>query len=186
MQRVPESLFENADKWAKEARSKLDKFEENLDKPNFINYDLLETKDSSSGPDIINFGESLVTELDEHKEISMSRVASQIKQLQINFNHDIIGKLNTVVATEVVEGVEIDENELASMEEMLKEASHEPQQINPTTYSQSFSGNMRSTDSRLTDATPITRNSLANLTGDDNDLLSESPVFAQAVNNSVP
>ena len=57
MQRVPDRLFEDADKWAKEARSKLDKFEENLDKPNFINYDLLETKDPNSGPDIINFGE---------------------------------------------------------------------------------------------------------------------------------
>ena len=42
---MPERLFEDADNWAKAARSKLDKFEENLDKPNFINYDLLETKD---------------------------------------------------------------------------------------------------------------------------------------------
>ena len=66
-----------------------------------------------------------MTELDEHKDISMSRVAGQIKQLSINFNHEIIGKLNEVVATEVVDGVEIDENELASMEEMLKEASSE-------------------------------------------------------------
>ena len=55
---------------------KLDKFEENLDKPSFINYDLLELKDPSSGPDIINFGETLVLELEEHKDISMSRVAS--------------------------------------------------------------------------------------------------------------
>ena len=72
---MPERLFEDADNWAKAARSKLDKFEENLDKPNFINYDLLESKDSA-GPDIINFGETLVTELEEHKDISMSRVAS--------------------------------------------------------------------------------------------------------------
>lgn len=57
MQKVPARLFEDADNWAKAARSKLDKFEENLDKPNFINYDLLETKDASGGPDIINFGE---------------------------------------------------------------------------------------------------------------------------------
>ena len=76
MQRVPERLFEDADNWAKAARSKLDKFEENLDKPNFINYDLLETKDPSTGPDIINFGETLVTELEEHKDISMARVAT--------------------------------------------------------------------------------------------------------------
>ena len=76
---MPERLFEDADKWVKEARSKLDKFEENLDKPNFINYDLLESKDSGAGFDIINFGESLVTELEEHKDISMGKVANQIK-----------------------------------------------------------------------------------------------------------
>jgi len=76
MQKVPQRLFDDADSWAKAARMKLDKFEENLDKPNFINYDLLETKDPASGPDIINFGETLVMELEEHKDISMSRVAT--------------------------------------------------------------------------------------------------------------
>lgn len=102
---MPERLFEDADNWAKAARGKLDKFEENLDKPNFINYDLLETKDSAAGPDIINFGETLVSELEEHKDISMGRVASQIKQLNVAFNHDLIGKLKDVVNTEIVEGV---------------------------------------------------------------------------------
>ena len=32
----------------------------------------------------------------------------------------------------------------------------------------------------MTDSAPITRNSLAVLTGDENDLLSESPVFQKA------
>ena len=123
MQQVPERLFEDADNWAKAARTKLDKFEENLDKPNFINYDLLETKDPQGGPDIINFGETLVTELEEHKDISMARVASQIKQLGVNFNNEVIGKLPELCTTEVIEGVEIDEGELASMEEMMREAS---------------------------------------------------------------
>lgn len=76
---MPERLFEDADNWTKAARSKLDKFEENLDRPNFINYDLLESKDQSAGPDVINFGETLVSELEEHKDISMARVAKQIK-----------------------------------------------------------------------------------------------------------
>lgn len=126
---MPARLFEDADNWAKAARSKLDKFEENLDKPNFINYDLLETKDASGGPDIINFGEGLVTELEEHKDISMARVATQIKQLGINFNNEIIGKLPQVVKCEIIEGVDIDEAELASMEEMMREASSEPQHM---------------------------------------------------------
>lgn len=128
MQRVPERLFEDADNWSKAARSKLDKFEENLDTPNFINYDLLESKDQSAGPDVINFGETLVSELEEHKDISMARVARQIKQLGIAFNQELIGNLQGIVNTSVVDGVEIDENEMASMEEMMKEASAEPQQ----------------------------------------------------------
>lgn len=78
MQKVPARLFEDADNWAVEARKKLDLFEENMDKPNFINYDLLESKDPQGGPDIINFGDSLVTELEVHKDISMARVANQI------------------------------------------------------------------------------------------------------------
>ena len=42
---------------------------------------------------MINFGDSLVTELEEHKDISMARVAAQIKQLAINFDLDLINKL---------------------------------------------------------------------------------------------
>ena len=184
-------MFEDADNWAKAARSKLDKFEENLDKPNFINYDLLETKDPQGGPDIINFGETLVTELEEHKDISMARVASQIKQLGITFNNETIGKLKQVVKTEVIEGVEIDEGELASMEEMMREASTEPSIPNERPLSQSFQGTVNNQPriSLASDSQPITRQSLAALMGEPNDLLSESPVFQSAAgpgSNSKP
>ena len=70
---MPDRLFADADKWGLQARQRLDKFEENLDRPHFINYDLLESKEAGS-QDIINFGESLVTELEEHKDCSMARV----------------------------------------------------------------------------------------------------------------
>ena len=49
-----------------------------MDKPNFINYDMLETKEPGSGPDIVNFGETLISELEEHKDISAVRVKNQI------------------------------------------------------------------------------------------------------------
>ena len=75
--------------------------------------------------DVINFGEQLVTELDEHKDISMSKVHHQIRQLGISFNQEIIDKLGEIVQCEKVDGVEIDEAELASIEEMMREASHE-------------------------------------------------------------
>ena len=73
---MPDRLFEDADNWSKAAKEKLDLFEANMESPHFINYDLLETKDPSAGPDVIIFGENLVTELDEHKDISMQKVAS--------------------------------------------------------------------------------------------------------------
>ena len=130
---------------------------------------------------MINFGESLVNELSEHKDISMIRVARQISQLGIKFNHDVIGKLREVVDCEVVEGVQIDEGELSSMEEMMREASSEPPQPNVASSQDFLTGRV----SNMTDAVPITRSSLAALTGDENDLLSESPVFTKAKNVGV-
>lgn len=52
------------------AKEKLDAFEANLDKPNYINYDMLESKDANAGSDICNFGEQLLEKLEEHKDIS--------------------------------------------------------------------------------------------------------------------
>ena len=97
LQRVPDKLFQDAENWSKDAKRKLDSFEQNLENPRFINYDLLESKDPAAGSDIINFGETLVLELEEHKDISMERVASQIKQLSINFNKEIFEKMKLVV-----------------------------------------------------------------------------------------
>ena len=45
LKKVPQRLFDDADEWSTVAKQKLDKFEENMDKPNFINYDMLETKE---------------------------------------------------------------------------------------------------------------------------------------------
>lgn len=78
MERVPQKLFDDADSWARMAKQKLDSFEENMHKVNYINYDLLESKDPANGPDIIIYGENLVSELDAHRDISMNRVAVQI------------------------------------------------------------------------------------------------------------
>ena len=68
----------------------------------------------------------------------MSRVATQIKQLGVSFNHELIGKLKDVVNTEVVEGVHVDESELASMEEMMREASKETNANQPPGQNQVF------------------------------------------------
>ena len=60
----------------------------------------------------------------------------------------------------------------------MREASSEPPQQSTTINLMSS----RTASSNLTDATPIGRASLAVLTGDENDLLSESPVFQKAKN----
>lgn len=184
MRKVPQRLFEDVDAWTMAAKDKLDKFEQNLDKPNFINYDMLEIKDDTN-PDIVNFGDVLLNELEEHKDISMGRVASQIGQLSLSFNAGSIQQLKEVAKCNRVEGVEIDQAELDSLEEMIQEASlkesqqSEPVQVNPASnLAASYSGQMRNTS--LTDANPITRQSLTVLAGDENDLLSESPVFQKA------
>ena len=39
------------------------------------------------------------------------------------FNKELINKLSQVVDCQIVDGVEVDEAEMASMEEMMKEAS---------------------------------------------------------------
>lgn len=69
---------------------------------------------------------------------------------------------------EAIDGVVIDEAELASMEEMMREAAEEPAQMNLMSS--------RTNTSNVTDA-PLTRNSIVNMAGDENDLLAESPVF---------
>lgn len=53
MRKVPAKLFENTDKWTIKAKELLDLFESNSDKPNFINYGMLESKDSTAYDTIV-------------------------------------------------------------------------------------------------------------------------------------
>lgn len=73
MRKVPQRLFDDVHSWSHEAKTKLDLFEEFMDTPNFINYDMLEIKDGK--PDLILVGESVVNELEIHKDVVYSKVA---------------------------------------------------------------------------------------------------------------
>ena len=55
---------------------------------------------------------------------------------------------------------------------MITEASYKEQVNN-----QSAAGGFGVRDSRISDANPITRASLVNLVGEENDLLADTPVF---------
>ena len=74
-----------------------------------------------------------------------------------------------------VDGAQIDENELSSLEEMIQEASRKEQ-------ANGAPGGFvnRDRDVRISDANPMSRQSLAKLVGEENDLLSDTPVFQQA------
>ena len=75
LRKVPQRLFIEADDWSAAAKEKLDLFEQNLDQPNFINYGMLVSKEpSADAPDIVNFGDQLITELEEFKDLSMAKV----------------------------------------------------------------------------------------------------------------
>ena len=69
LKNVPETLFDDAAGWSDLAKAKLDLFEQNESVPNFINYDMLEQKDSSQ-PDILEVGTNVMTSLEEHKDVS--------------------------------------------------------------------------------------------------------------------
>lgn len=69
---MPQRLFEDVEEWSNEAKQKLDLFEEFMDTPNFINYDMLEIKDGK--PDVILVGESVVNELEAHKDVVFSKI----------------------------------------------------------------------------------------------------------------
>ena len=52
-------MFEDVDAWTSEAKAKLDQFDRETDTPNYVNYDMLEVRDSSA-PDVIAVGEQVV------------------------------------------------------------------------------------------------------------------------------
>jgi len=85
----------------------------------------------------------------------------------------VIAQLSKVAQCKRVTGVQIDESELSSLEEMIKEAGwKEPTE----SHDRMSTGTSKTND-------VITRQSLNTLAGDENDLLSESPVFQKAKGN---
>lgn len=74
---MPRRLFEDVDAWTSEAKAKLDQFEREVDSPNYVNYDMLEVRDSSA-PDVIAVGEQVVSQLEAVRDIRYSDVAKQV------------------------------------------------------------------------------------------------------------
>lgn len=57
-----------------------------MNEEEWINYDMLESKDENEKRhDIVSVGEALISELDEHKDLSAPLVKEQIDQLSLKF-----------------------------------------------------------------------------------------------------
>ena len=104
---MPQHLFQDADEWLKEAKEKLDLFNEFADTPNFINYDMLENKDASR-PDMISIGEQVVDGLETHRDVVCSKVQDQVNQLALRFDDKLPVLLNKAVECLCVDGVNVD------------------------------------------------------------------------------
>ena len=70
-------MFEDVDAWTSEAKAKLDQFDRETDTPNYVNYDMLEVRDSSA-PDVIAVGEQVVASLEAVRDIRYADVAKQV------------------------------------------------------------------------------------------------------------
>lgn len=127
---------------------------------------MLEVKDGD--PDIIFVGEHVVNELEKLKDVSALRVEDQIQQLDLKFDSSLQKAISKAVECRRVDGVVIDENEITSLAELIKEADTEEHknQIHKPKNSVTMGA--------------YTRESLNMLTGDENDLLSDAPVFERS------
>ncbi len=74
---APRNIVDDTDKWLKQAKEKLDKFALNSSDPNYIAYDMLESKNPQPvgeeynlKQDIIAAGEKILTLLENSKDIS--------------------------------------------------------------------------------------------------------------------
>ena len=132
-------MFDEADKWLKNAKGKLDNFHANNDNARYIAFDMLEnakttgTHDpmgaednlldevdqSGKQMDIITHGEKIADILGKVKTINPNLLASQLNKLSLRFEDGTIDALNNVAKCTAIEGVEVSQEEL----EALREAS---------------------------------------------------------------
>ena len=134
-------MFDEADKWLKNAKGKLDNFHANNDNSRYIAFDMLENakttghQDPMGGEgednlldevdqsgkqmDIITHGEKIADILGKVKTINPNLLASQLNKLSLRFEDGTIDALNNVAKCTAIEGVEVSQEEL----EALREAS---------------------------------------------------------------
>lgn len=126
--------FEEAEKWMKNAKIKLDNFQANQNNPNYIafemmigadndqpensmNEDFLLVDEGGKNNDIIDYGEVIAGQIGKFKCIQPGILAGQLQKLQLIFQDDLIQNMNGVSKCIAIEGVEVSPEELDALKE---------------------------------------------------------------------
>lgn len=147
LQAIDYKKFEEAERWLKTAKVKLDNFQANNNNPNYIAFDMLEgakqnqqddgmnnedfllVEDGNRNIDIITHGERIADTIGKVKTIQPSLLASQLANLKLTFEEDVIKSLNNVSKCIAIEGVEVSNEELDALTEAAK-AKAEAENVN--------------------------------------------------------
>ena len=134
LQQVDYRKFEEAENWMKNAKVKLDNFQNNQNNPNYIAFDMMIGADSNQqennmnddfllvdeggkNNDIIDQGEIIAGNIGKFKCIQPGILAGQLQKLQLIFKDDVIQQLNQVSKCIAIEGVEVSPEELDALKE---------------------------------------------------------------------
>lgn len=132
---VDYSMFNDADKWMKNAKKKLDNFQANNQNPHYIAFDMLANAkqpndefndiggdnllmdDEQKSMDVIVHGEKIADFLGQVKTINPNLLMSQLNQLNLQFNDKLFDEINSFVNCTSIEGVEVSQEELEALQE---------------------------------------------------------------------
>lgn len=102
----PTRLIDDAERWLKTAKVKLDNFTKNSENPSFIAFDMLEKKSKGGSEDFMETGENILSQLAEHKDISVTKVETTIQQLDVKFDQNAVKSINEICKCNLIEGAE--------------------------------------------------------------------------------
>lgn len=134
LKNIDYSKFNEAEKWLKKVKVKLDNFKANQNNPNYIAFDMLENAKQSNDEfndvgdnllddpsqqnvDIIMQGENVINFLSQFKAINPNLLATQLNKLALVFDDKQLTALPKFAKCTTIEGVEVSQEELEAIQE---------------------------------------------------------------------
>lgn len=96
-------MIDDADRWLKTAKMKLDNFTKNSENPQFIAFEMLEKK-HKTGEDFMEAGETILSQLVGQKDVSVTKVEDMLGELNVKFDSDAIKLMNEICKINLIEG----------------------------------------------------------------------------------